>query len=228
MQRCQLRRLSGRRANPHVPGFKITTQTKCQDPADNSSDPGITGTLDSQRSHRYLLTVFQPIKDILVAAHKASRPAPNFDKITMHRGQEEIYLPGKIRWKPIEVTFYQAQLSSGVDTAASKIYSWWANTVYSISSGSLQSDYQTNADLAMLDGNGQPNWVYHMLEAWPEDITPTELDYSASAIAEITVKIAYNKCTESGQGTGFDDSPGNSSSGPFGGGSGFGSFGSII
>ncbi len=130
-------------------------------------------------------------------AYKCGRPTPEVDKITIHHGQEEIGVPGKVRWKPIEITFYE--IIEDMDTVANYLNFWHQKSMIDVENSAQRppAEYRLTCQLAMLDGAGKPVWNYNMYECWPSTVGPCELSYTDSDLAEITVTLELSKVIES-------------------------------
>jgi hypothetical protein len=48
----------------------------------------------------------------------------------------------------------------------------------------------------MLDGLGNPIWTYYLVNCWPSKITPSDLSYAMTEIADITVTLTYDRALE--------------------------------
>ncbi len=178
-----------------MPGFNIT-----------GSESGPPSNLETARKHRYRFIAFgDDLNDILLFAEKATRPQPEIDAIVAHHGQDEISFPGKNRWSTVDITFYEVlqggggpfdELSSSYDLVAKRIYDWWAVSVISLASSKLGPKPKRDCELALLDGRGEPVYTYQMYGCWPTKITPSELDYTATGLAEITVTLKMDKVRE--------------------------------
>jgi hypothetical protein len=48
----------------------------------------------------------------------------------------------------------------------------------------------------MLDGLGRKVWEYNLYDCWPIKVSPNDLDYSNTALSEISVTMRYNKAEE--------------------------------
>ena len=142
---------------------------------------------------------------VTIFAHKATRPSLEIDSITVHHSQDEIYFPGKNRWAPIEISFYEILNNNGNETAK-YIYDWWSKSVIDIdrsriaSSRDLGPMAKRQCKLTQIDGMGTPIYEYVLFGCWPEKITPDDLDYSDSAIGEISMRLRYDKCVETSMG----------------------------
>jgi hypothetical protein len=146
-------------------------------------------TIETRRRHRWRFsTLSESVKDILIYALKADRPKPVIDKITIHHGQDRIYIPGKNHWEPIDVTFYEVENPD----AAQKITDWLQEVVL-FDMAELNGDFRAQGNLEMLDGSGDPTWTAKLFNCWPVQMTPEQLDYSSSEISTITVTISYDK-----------------------------------
>lgn len=138
--------------------------------------------------------------DIVIYAHKATRPSPEIDSVTIHHSQDEIYTPGKNRWNPIEISFYEVITTEGNITAR-YIYHWWSRDVIQIVRSRIagkDSDVPLKREcyLTQLNGVGTPVYRYTLYGCWPEKVTPEDLNYDESAICEITVRLRYDKAAE--------------------------------
>jgi len=187
-----------------MPGFLIPHDNNCGQTAAISAT-GPSNVVETAREHRYLLEVLEPLGEqqdgLLLFLQKCTRPQPEFDKIVIHSAQDEIPRPGKNRWKDIDFTFYEKL--SGDDAAlenqcAKLIYDWWASTMLDINTGLFNppSEYLKNAQLAMLDGAGEPVWTYHIYDSWPLKVTPSDLAYASTLISTISVTLCYSKAIE--------------------------------
>jgi len=186
-----------------LPGFNIQFASDCG-VAPESNGPA--NTVETARRHRYSLEVLEPLgrqdNGILLFLERCTRPAVEFDKIVIHSGQDEIARPGKTHWKEIEFSFYEAL--SGQDNGslenqcASLIYEWWSSTMLDVSTSTFRApgDFLKNAQLQMLDGDGSPVWSYHIYDCWPLKVSPSELAYSDSNIATISVTLCYSRARE--------------------------------
>ena len=165
-----------------MPGFNIGGGGGSQDPS---------ATIETARKHRWKLTVFDTLNSILIYAHKCQRPHIEIAKVTIHHGQNELKFPGKDVWGPIEITFYQATDPN----VAKTIYDWRENSVVSVQNSKINLT-KKSCTLEMTDGNDKTIWKYQMYGCWPTKITPDELDYSSSAISEITFTLEMDKAKE--------------------------------
>lgn len=195
-----------------MPGFNIppfnSAETCDTDSFKNQSAYfGPSSTVETARKHRYRLEILEPFGSnndgILLFCEKCTRPSPELDEIVIHNAQDEIYRPGKQKWNPIEFTFYEKLReesgNSSVDDVAERIYRWWGETMVDLTRSIHNpiTNYYKNAHLQMLDGVGRPVWTYFLYECWPHKISPSDLSYSDSDIATISVTLRYNKARES-------------------------------
>lgn len=141
---------------------------------------------------------------ILLYAHKCGRPTYETEDVVIHNGLTEIHRPGKVKWNPLDITFYEKihsyemnGVNAGYNEAAYKIYAWWRamiDTSYNLTfSPGL---YTKDAVLKQLDGSGSTIYTYFLYNCWPMKVTPDDLDYSNTDISEITVTIRYDKAEE--------------------------------
>jgi hypothetical protein len=194
-----------------MPGFNIGNF------AGQDNAPG--NVYETSRRHRYLIKLLPPVaRAILLVSHKCGRPTPEIDRIVMHRGQDEIYLPGKNRWLPIEISFYeihgqatggrgvgpgglqlqpvQPVQAGGTDITASELFAWWASQVVIIRQSTIRTSFKGTGEIDLLDGADQPVLLYKLYGIWPSKVSPDTLDYSDNSICEITVTLQMDKCDE--------------------------------
>lgn len=211
-----------------MPGFDISQMNSplgpvlssaCHDgavPYPQKYLPQPTNTTETARRYRYRFETLEPLdqESLLVYAYKTTRPSVEIDQIVIHNGQDEIYRPGKNRWLPIDITFYErifgetgedAMITGGYDQPAELIYKWWSETMININkslhgliwdSTSGVKGYRKPCQLTMLDGLGSSVWAYYLANCWPMKVTPCELGYADTEIADITVTLAYDKAME--------------------------------
>lgn len=202
-----------------MPGFNINISDEC---SNKNSTAGYTGpypNVETARQHRFRFTVLDPVKDILLYAYQATRPVVEIDKMTMHRGFDEIYLPGKRRWSPIEITFYEVVLgnttstspdkyaqTANLNTTAELLYKWHSGSASNPNIGLINinnsrltgnaAKIRYQCQFEMLNGAGQPIWKYKLHGCWPSKVSPSAINYSSNEISEIAVTIEYNKAEE--------------------------------
>lgn len=189
-----------------MPGFNIpNVDPGCND-ANLNNDVGYTGpvsAIEIARNHRWIFEVLEPFGSlsdgILLYARKCTRPSPEIEEITIHHSQEQITRPGKHKWNPIEFSFYEKVTGTGspYDEVALKIYEWWATSMLVLEQSRYNDlSYLKTGALQMVDGSGFAIWQYRLFNCWPSKVTPSELDYSNTDLAEITVTLRYDKAIE--------------------------------
>jgi len=191
-----------------MPGFNIQISGDCHDENAwqvNSAFQGPAYNIETARSHRYALEILQPLSNsngnLLLFLAKCSRPSAEIDEIKVHNGQDEIFRPGKQHWRPIEFTFYEVLKNTGdtsEDMAAKLIHEWWSENCVDIRNSRIlpPDQFTSDAQLDMLDGAGNSVWTYDIYRSWPSKISPSDLDYSSSEIARISVTLKYDKAIE--------------------------------
>lgn len=178
-------------------------------------------TVETFRKYRYLMRLMDsanPARQVASGNNKmlsayietCTRPKLEFDKITIHKGQDEIYRPGKSRWAPITLSFYEAVVSkidSGLVYAFSSqlaevIYNWHSRVITgfdrstSFSSIAGAKTIYKNIEIDMENGYGNRLRTYYLYEGWPSGVTPSDLSYSSNEITRIDVEITYNRAVE--------------------------------
>jgi hypothetical protein len=163
---------------------------------------GPLGKAEVARSNRWYVTIHQleDARDMAFYAHTCDRPIVEFDRVVMHHGMNEIYMPGKIKWQPIEIKFYDR--INDTDYHTSRVLFAWLNDIYNTQIHSLHSsnikDLKREIDVRLMTGKGDVDtmWQYKLRGAWPIKITPTSLDYSLSDLAEVGVTISYDSADQ--------------------------------
>ncbi len=206
-----------------MPGFNIPFWASgCT--GQSPSSPGPANDVETARAHRFILEVMEPMggqdsTGMLLFLEKCNRPSPEFDKIVIHNGQDEIPRPGKTHWKDVEFTFYEklngdyagGMQAGGVfkddleDQCAKLIYEWWSKTMIDVETSRHKppSEYLKNCQLQMVDGSGEPIWTYFLYDCWPLKVSPSDLDYGNTEIARISVTLAYARAKEKKKGGQF-------------------------
>lgn len=179
-----------------MPGFNIC-----------GTGEGPSATREIARRHRWSINVWTNqnanLGPILLYAQKGGRPRPEIDEVTIHHGQDEIYVPGKNRWGTVEFTFYE-YLDGGGDAPARLLYDWWTKGdgkgVVDIERSRLGSvgfsGFKATVEYSLEDGFGGVIYKYILMGAWPSKISPSDLDYEVSGFADITVTLRYDKAIE--------------------------------
>ena len=166
-----------------MPGFTI-----------NGTGGGPSGVIEAARSNRWKVAILDDTQLNLVA-HTCNRPTPEISPITMHHGQNEIYLPGKHRWSPVEIKFYEVVVGHKSNVTA-EIYRWWSKDVIDVDNNVINRKAKKTVNIEMLDGFGVTIWKYKLIGAWPEKITPDAMDYGSSNILEIAITLRYDAAME--------------------------------
>lgn len=184
-----------------MPGFAI--------PGGGGARNGAPSSLrETARKHRWIFEI-EPRQGasrssldqlgFTIYAHKATRPSPEIDAVTIHHSQDEIYTPGKNRWAPIEVSFYEVLGRNG-NITADFIYQWWSRDVLQFTKSRIAgvggNKIKRRCVLTQLNGYGRAVHCYILYGAWPEKVTPDDLNYDDSAICEITIRLRYDKAAE--------------------------------
>jgi hypothetical protein len=211
-----------------MPGFNLTLLNQGRDPKKfgGPSDSIVGGPShppEVGRNYRFFIPYFKPLEldkggsDQRYAAHasneglqfyakSAQRPRVEFDEIIIHSGQDEISRPGKMRYPPIEITFYEIITNQGRDLTAQSFYAWWSQRVADISTSRLRrpgvwtnnpnTGFHFNAQIDKLDGSGNACWSYLLYDCWPVNISPSQMSYDSTDLSEYTVSLRFNKLVE--------------------------------
>ena len=199
-----------------MPGFKIGGR--------ESSGPSSRREL--ARSHRWLVSIpdFSD-QGLNFFAHSCDRPVVEFDVHTIHQGQNRIYAPGRHKWNPITIKFYEILSEFGntqaqevpteaggivaastptptglFDSTANELYKWWSSRMLNVVGNYFVSpniaDLKKETVISLLDGAGGPIWKYTLHGSFPSKVAPTGLSYSETGMAEISVTLQYDAAQE--------------------------------
>lgn len=173
-----------------MPGFKIS-----------GNNDGQSNLAETTRKHRFRVSIFGllPI-ELLFFAYRFTLPSAEIDRITLHHKQEEIYLPGKHRYKPAEIAFYRVH-DLGGDLAAREIRKWWSESLLIVKQSKIGSDDRGNylkkyGEVDMLDGMGNSIYKYKLHGIFPQLMTPDPANASDSGISSITISLSVDKVEE--------------------------------
>lgn len=188
-----------------MPGFNINDEI-------STSDYGPSPTTETVRNHRWYITIptMQANTVLKFHARNVGRPEVETDRVTIYHGVNEIYIPAKYRWSPIDITFYDVITSEYKLSAV--LYYWWAKIMQDVdrhkfnkdgisavsdpASGNMIADnstnYKRNINIELLNGRGQQIYEYVLYGAWPSLLSASALDYTNSEIGEVTVRISYD------------------------------------
>lgn len=216
-----------------MPGFniKISDENKCGIDNYTSSQPSIVfdpiaedpnrqipwykgadHNREYARKNRWLLEInrntdssgSKAADNFMIYAYKCGRPSVEIEEAVIHHGQDEIYVPGKTKWQPIEFGFYErletaSDNISGNNETAKYFFTWWANDMIKIRRSEYNEDklkYLLRVNIFLLDGVGAKSHYYSLFDAWPTKVSPSELDYTDSNLSEISVTMRYSKAVE--------------------------------
>ena len=130
----------------------------------------------------------------------AARPNLSFEETEINFLNDKKYIPGKVTWESITVTYIDVGGSlSGTGAGGNLgLYTWLTN-VFDFTSptrkymNSTSIGYTGVVTLKLWDGCGSQleNWC--LLDAWPQSINFGELDYSSSDTVDIELTLRYSQ-----------------------------------
>ena len=139
----------------------------------------------------------------------ANRPQLDIDETEIHFLNGITYIPGKGRWQPLSVTFYDV-----ADAKMTPLYNWILS-VYDFNKAAGTSDASGSGDLPqtekagwagsgiieMLDGCGTVMERWTLNDVWPQSVNFGDLDYAASDESNIEVTFRFSKASIEGVGS---------------------------
>jgi len=171
-----------------MPGFNIYGEGA-------SSSPD--ALVEAGRLHRWRVD-FKGGERFALYAHSCQRPSPEFSIIIIHHGINEIKMPGKYKWSPVTIKFYE--IGDEVNMTARAIFKLWSGglsgNVLDIRKQHIVKQFYNELKVTMEDGAGGNYWEYTLYRAWPSKVDPTELTYTSSDIATVSVTFNYDAADE--------------------------------
>jgi hypothetical protein len=170
-----------------MPGFSIN--------GSKGPDPNV----EPYRAHRwsFIFAQVHDLADVELYAMTCQRPSVDFDTITLHNQQTRINMPGKHKWNPINVKFYEVQQFEVA--SARKLFDYWANGSngpLNYKTNTLNKDFRTTATVVLESGIGVGTHGYELYNTWPSKVAPSELNYSSSDLTTIQVTLTYDSARE--------------------------------
>jgi hypothetical protein len=133
---------------------------------------------------------------------KGARPNLEFKDIEVQHVTEDVYLPGKPSWKPVNFILYDV-----CPPSSNPIWDWILKC-YEPNTGKfypiLDKGFKKNCVLQMLSGCGDTIETWYFMNAYPSQINWGDLDMSSSEIVTCDILLRYdraclNKCTYEGE-----------------------------
>lgn len=146
-----------------------------------------------KRKFRWLMEISTPCG--FVPAHfckTAARPNLDIDEVELNFLNGVTWLPGKGKWQPITVSYYDV-----ADSSMSGLLSWIA-TVYDFTDPvnmkmSEKAGWAGTALLTMLDGCGKPLEYWLLEDCFPQSVNWGDLDMGSTDLCELELTIRYGK-----------------------------------
>lgn len=133
--------------------------------------------------------------------HKAQRPNISFKEIVLEHLTETIYMPGKVEFKPIQITLYDTY--NPALNKENPVFKWIESYYYPTdgvygfgAQNNVQgaNQFKKTAYLNMYDGSGCLVESWEFQNAWPQDINFNEVDYSSNDVMSIDLTLRYDRC----------------------------------
>jgi len=135
---------------------------------------------------------------------KSQRPNISFKEIPLEHQSETIYMPGKVEWKPINLTVYDVAAYSLFNGACrlidNNVYRWIKlfyfpeNSVYGFATNPNPNvSFKRPAFLTMLDGQGGVLEQWRFDNAWCQDVNFGDLDMAGSDVMTIDITLRYDR-----------------------------------
>lgn len=173
-----------------MPGFNV------QPFGGGFSAAGPSNTIEVRRKNRW---VFESLgrgtgafsQNELLVLQSASRPSFTFEEPEMHHNQEVIYFAGKHTWEPITLTWYDSEQQPDISRG---VYHWIETVVNMQNMGVAHPRfYKRQAQLAILDGIGNPTERWTMYGTWPKACNWQDLDYATHDLLTMEATMRYDR-----------------------------------
>jgi hypothetical protein len=132
---------------------------------------------------------------------KSSRPAISFKELQFEHLSETISMPGKIEYKPINLTLYDTYnpASRGSEGRNNGVWNWLksyhdsSRAEYGFATSTGANKFKRTAFLNMYDGSGCAieYWVFE--NAWPQEVNYNEVDMSSNDVMTIDLTLRYDR-----------------------------------
>lgn len=126
----------------------------------------------------------------------AARPKLNVDDTEINFLNQTTWIPGKAKWEPISVTYYD--IPSG---QMGPLWSWIA-TVYNFNNQNIpmseKAGWNGTGIITLYDGCGSPLERWTLGSLWPQSVDFGELDYSSSDEVTIELQLRYSEVNYQG------------------------------
>jgi len=124
-------------------------------------------------------------------AYQCTRPQLTFDKITVHRGEEEAKYLGKRKWNDIEIGIYET---------VGEINKIWHSIQAQapIVTANMNPDIIIKTNIMNIDvynGVGIPVEIWSLHSAQILAFKPTDLNATTSDVAKLTLTVTYDRAT---------------------------------
>lgn len=146
-----------------------------------------------KRKFRWTIEITTPCGYIPPYACKTSaRPNIEIDETELHFLNGVTWLPGKAKWQPIQVTYYDVAGDTGFQSVMN-----WLCTLYEFQNPvmlrqSEKAGWAGTALLTMYDGCGTPLEFWLLGSVFPQQVNFGELDYSQGEFCTVELSLRYS------------------------------------
>lgn len=150
-----------------------------------------------KRKFRFLMEFTTPYGAVLEPrfVKVANRPQLDIDEQEIHFLNDIQYIPGKGRWQPMSVTYYDVAHED-----MRPLYEWVLD-IYNFNEGyesgnlsqSEKEGWAGTGILTVLDGCGRDIERWSFKDVWPNSINFGDLDYSVSDECNIELTFRFSK-----------------------------------
>jgi hypothetical protein len=169
-----------------MPGFNI-----------NGKGTGPSNTMEVGRKHRFSVSMSFAETDMNLNVKSITLPSIEYDEMIAHNGADYISLPGKHKYKPIDVVFYEV-LSASNDSVVNRLIFEKLPNVFG---GKIGSKFKDNGNtgygfitiIEREDGAGLPYLKYTLFDCSIASYDPGDLSYADNELSEVKMSVRYNR-----------------------------------
>jgi len=157
-----------------------------------------------KRKFRWTLAISTPCGQLPPYTCKtAARPNLDIEETEINFLNAVTWLPGKAKWQPITVTYYDV-----ANQSLQGLFNWIA-TIYNFQDPvnlpmSEKSGWAGTALLGMYDCCGKPIEFWILGSVWPQSVNFGDLDYASAELCTVDLTIRYSEVQYLGICSGLD------------------------
>ena len=173
-----------------MPGFNIS----------GAGGTGPSNMMEVGRKHRFRVSISFADKDMELNVKSVTLPSVEYDEMTAHNGADYIARAGKLKYKPIDIVFYEVLTASNDSIVNKAIFKKLPNVAgEEIVSKFKKSDfggYGFTTTIIREDGKGNGYLTYQLFDCSIASYDPGDLSYADNELSEVKMSVRYNRFTQ--------------------------------